>query len=308
MKKTIKVGIILLILGLILAIFGIANNGIQSIYWQSGFHVAKVRSQTYQPAKIKSITLNTDADVTIKQGDTNKVTIASARQLPNMTYDNGNITIKSAHFTNDTVGFIITPEVSTHRVTITVPKNTTVNTIKASKQTGNVALSNVHVKNLQLTTQSDLDLARVTVKSSANLQANDVTVNKVTAPSLQADVDGDVLISDSTFTHATSNIASSGDDVTLKDSKLKSAAITTTTGTITLRNNQLTSNLAAKVTDGDINVRTDRTHGVTAKTSTGDLSIFGWHSDTHRSYQYKTTAKVQYQLTSTSGDINVTAS
>ncbi|ETY73134.1 DUF4097 family beta strand repeat-containing protein [Lactiplantibacillus fabifermentans] len=307
MKKTIKVGIILLILGLILAIFGIANNGIQSIYWQSGFHVAKVRTKTYQPAKIKSITLNTDADVTIKQGDTTKVTVSSARQLPSMTYDNGNVTIKSTQFTHETVGFIITPEVSTHRVTITIPKNTIVNTIKATKQTGNVAISNVAVKDLQLTTQSDLDLAQVTVKNSANLQANDVTVNKLTAPSLQADIDGAVRISDSTFTHATSNITSTA-DVTIKDTQLKSAAITATAGTITLRHNQLTSNLAAKVTDGDINVQTNRANGVTAKTSTGDLAIFGWHSDSHRSYQYKTNAKAQYQLTSTSGEINVTAS
>lgn len=68
MRKTIRVGIILLVVGLLLIMFGIANNGIQSVYWDQGFHIVRHKTRRYHVSQLKDITIATANNITINHG------------------------------------------------------------------------------------------------------------------------------------------------------------------------------------------------------------------------------------------------
>ena len=85
MRKTIRVGIILLVVGLLLIMFGIANNGIQSVYWDQGFHIVRHKTRRYHVSQLKDITIATANNITIKQGTAANITVTATRALPMVT-------------------------------------------------------------------------------------------------------------------------------------------------------------------------------------------------------------------------------
>ena len=307
MKKTVKIGFLLLILGIILAILGIANNGIQTVYWKNGFHVQHRYVETSHPSKIESITLQTGSDVVIQSGDRNSVKVVSGLQKPTVEVNDGHLTVKSSSGSYQTFNFQLTRAIHDTTV-ITVAKGTKLSEIKAdSQQEGDVRISNLAVKSLALQIHGDLNLNQLTVYDPlTDLTAESTFLTKVTAPSLGLKSDGDVHIDQSKFDQAASSIESN-DDVTMRQTQLKSGQINTVDSDVSLANNQLAQQLTVKTTDGDIHVTADRNVGVNASTTDGDLTVFDWHSDETNNYQTQPKASQQYQLTTTDGDINVQA-
>lgn len=311
MKKTIKIGIIIFILGIVLVIFGIANNGIQSVYWENGFHVVRQRSQTYHPKTIKTITVNTDANVTIKRGATSSIRVVSARQLPTVSVKDGHVSVTSKNYDEtNTVGFLITPLVTNH-VVITVPKATTIDRIKsAPKQSGDVKLQDVNADHVQLTATDDSDISLTNVQVTNDLLTSgaDFTATNVAAPSLTV-AGEDINIKESHFEAQDSTINGSDGDLTIQTSHFKNVNAKTGDGDIQLTDNHVNGTFTAKTDDGDIQLTAPRSIGVTAQNGDDDdLNIFGWHSDSQHQYQYQTNATQQYRLTTSDGDITVSAS
>ncbi|MCT4456271.1 hypothetical protein EFP00_02305 [Lactiplantibacillus paraplantarum] len=310
MRKTIRVGVILLVLGLILTMFGIANNGIQSVYWDQGFHVVHHKTKHYHVSQIKDITIATANNVIIKQGTTTNVTVTAARTLPTITTDNGHVIVTSTSHNTKTVGFMFDNVGQfADTTTITVPKGTTVNRITAkTSQSGNITLQNITANHLQnLSTDSNVTLTDVKINRSLTLTGDNLRLTRTSAPSLQIDGDPDVNITDSRFTTNASKIITDEGDIHLTNNRFKTLKITTSDGDITLNNNHITENLVATTSDGDIHGTVSRTTGVRASTGDGDLHIFDHTQSDGSGYQVNQAAAVQYRLTTADGDITVTS-
>ncbi|MFC6295743.1 DUF4097 family beta strand repeat-containing protein [Lactiplantibacillus daoliensis] len=307
MKKTVKIGFLLLILGIILAIFGIANNGIQTVYWRNGFHIQHRYVQTYQPSQLKSITLKTGSDVVIRSGAKNSVKVVSNMQKPTVEDDAGHLTVKSAAGNYATFNFQLTKSIQDTTV-ITVAKGTKLDKITAEQgQVGDVSINNLTIKQLALKMRGDLNLTAVAIEQPlTDISASDATLTKVTAPSLALNSDGEVHVDRSHFDQATSSVTSN-DEVTLRQTSLKGGQLTTSDSDVSLLNNQLAEQLVVKTTDGDIHVTADKAAGINASTTDGTLHVFDWHQDDAKSYQVQPQAKQQYQLSTTDGDITVQA-
>jgi len=326
MKKTVKIGAVLLILGLLLTIFGIANNGIQSVYWDQGFHVLKKHRQTYHPDKINQLTLSTNADVIVKRGATTSIRVLSSRSKPTVTDHDGHITIKSPELTT-TQGFILSAV--TDQVVITVPAKTTLTKIKATTDQASVRLKDLKINQLSLISQGQASLSHVSVTKPLKLTADNVQLDQVTAPQLRLKGNSaNINISHSQFTDGTSTVTTSDGHINLEHSQFKQVALSTVDGNLNVRhnqfdqakistadghielsNNQLAKRLTAKTNDGNIHVQTSRDTGIRAKTKDGNLSIFDQHQNGDQQQKvYRPTAKVQYQLSTDDGNINVSAS
>ena len=308
MRKTIKIGVILLVLGLIMAMFGIANNGIQAVYWDSGFHIARRQTKTYQLKQVKQITLSTANNVTIRQGNTASIKVTASRKLPTVTTKDGHVTIKSATHNSETIGFMFDNTGSfADDTVITVPKGTTVDRIDDStQQSGDVQLQDITAKTVQLLADdNNVSLSNVEIQQSASFTADSLHLNQVTAPSLQTN-GGTVTIANSQFTKGTSKLSLDDDNAQLTNNTFKALQIHTSDGNLTLNNNQITDSLTASTADGNIHVAAPKTTGITAITGDGNLNIFG-KTNQHR-YQYNQHATPQYHLTTDDGNITVTES
>ncbi|MFC6181277.1 DUF4097 family beta strand repeat-containing protein [Lactiplantibacillus daowaiensis] len=310
MKKTIKVGIVLLVLGVILAILGIANNGIQSVYWDQGFKIAKQRVQVYRPKQIKSITLNSDLAIIVRTGDTTKIRVASSHDKPTVTTKAGHVTITSKHASDlQTVGFHFSP-VLTDATVITVPRGTVLNQLTTTSQQGDVRLSGIKVRQINLANHGNVTLNNVNTDKALTLNTNDtVRLTNVTAPSLQlTTTSADLHVTTSQFNAGQSNLTTTNGNITIRQTAFTRAQLRTTNGNVTFNDNQVTKRLHANTTNGNIHVQAPTDTGINAITSSGNLTIFNWHQTNQHQHAYRPRATTQYQLTTTSGNINVSAS
>ena len=310
MRKTIRIGVVLLVIGLILTMFGIANNGIQSIYWDQGFHVVHQQTRRYRVSQIKDLTLATDHHVIIKQGTTAGITVTATRSLPQVTTKNGHIMITGTNRTTQNIGFMLDDISQTaNTVTITVPKGTTIKQITAkASQSGNITLQKITVNQLQnLSADSNVTLTDVKINHSLSLTGDNLRLTRISAPRLQINGDPDVTITDSRFITNASKITTDEENIRLTNNRFKALKITTSDGDITLNNNHITENLVATTSDGDIHGMVSRTTGVRASTGDGDLHIFNHSQSDGSDYQVNQSASVQYRLTTGDGDITVTS-
>ena len=311
MRKTIRVGIILLVVGLLLIMFGIANNGIQSVYWDQGFHIVRHKTRRYHVSQLKDITIATANNITIKQGTAANITVTATRALPTVTINNGHVTVTSTTHNAKTVGFMFDNVGQFADTTIiTVPKGTTIHQITAkASQSGNVSLQNVTVDQFKsLSTDSDINLTDFKVNQSLTLTGDNLRLTRVSAPSLQINSDPDISITDSHFTKTASKIITADSDIHLTNNQFKALKLTSSEGDIMLNNNRITESLSATASDGDIRITAPRTTGVKASTSDGDLHIFNHLQSDGGDYQVNQSAAVQYRLTTSNGDITVSAS
>ncbi len=291
-----------------MAMFGIANNGIQAVYWDSGFHVAHYQTKTYPLKQVKQITLATANNVTIRQGNTASIKVTANRKLPTITTKDGHVTIKSPTYDSETIGFMFNNTGSFADTTlITVPKGTTIERIDdRNQQSGNIHLQNITIKNVQLLADDNsVSLSNVDIQQSASFTADSLHLSQVTAPSLQTN-GGTVTIANSQFTKGTSKLSLDDENAQLTNNTFKALQVHTSDGNLTLSNNQITDSLTASTADGNIHVTAPKTTGITAITGDGNLNIFGT-TNQHR-YQYNQHATPQYHLTTDDGNITVTES
>lgn len=307
MRKTVKIGVILLVIGVIMVIFGIANNGIQSIYWEKGFHLFQTQEKTYHPNKITNVTLSTNDDVVIKRGDTATVHVVSAHKLPTVTTTNGHVTVSSKSNGRHTTEYMFADPAASERIVITVPAKTTIDWIRdTDDHDGDVTIQNVTVNHVAL--QSDhntVALSNVNVNKSTQFAADTLRLTHVNAPSVDV-TGGDVTINQSRFNQGTSKITSDDGDLNISQTQFKSGEVHTDDGDIHLVQNHV-ERLNASTDDGDIRLTTSKRSGVYAQTMDGDLNIFGYRSDSGSPYRYQQTAAQQYHLSSQDGDVTATA-
>ncbi len=311
MRKTVKVGIVLLIVGVIMLIFGIANNGIQSVYWDNGFRVVHTQDKTYYPDKITDITLTNTSNVTVRRGTTASIHVTTTSQLPTVTTKAGHVKITAKAATSGHVGYMFNGDNPATTTVITVPAGTTINWLKAGTDghqelAGTLTLTNLTVNHLQLLTDNmTARLTNVNIKKDNLLATNKLALTNVTAPALQAEANT-VTITQSRFNQGTSKVTGDDGDYRISQSRFKKLKLRNHDGDIHLDRNRVTT-LTATTDDGDIHLTANKNVGVYAKTDDGDLNIFNHHRDDGASYRYQPSASQQYHLTTVDGDITAIA-
>lgn len=318
MKRTTKIAIILTVLGAILMFIGWWNHGAKSVMWSNnprGFRVVRHSRMAYQPGAYDRIVVDAQAPVTIKSGDTNRVSVSyldNAQGRPTATVSKGTLTVRGGKQTkrmsHAMIGFD-DDDYSNGGVLITVPRDKELTDITVKRENSGISLRDLRVKQVTLTSTDDLSLMRLTIqkKLTVNAQDGDIWVNDVQAGQLNLTADnGDVGISNSRLASTNNRVDAGDGDVRLSRSKLGGGRISASDGDIHLQDNRLSQVLTAYTDDGDIAAHIAQSAGakVAVKDANmGDIKVKG--RARHSGYWLHPNAKAQYKLTSADGDITV---
>lgn len=163
MKKTFKFGLVILVLGAVLAIVGAVSNGIKPVEF-NGFKVQTVKKDTrtkkeYAKKEFNRIEIeNEEGDVLplsveIKQGKDYSVAYqGSSRFEPKLNYQNGTLKISRGSELSKTVSFDFTDYRSKidSSLVITVPENVKLATLKVDGAFNTLRLEKLNIATLEL--------------------------------------------------------------------------------------------------------------------------------------------------------------
>ncbi|MFC6288957.1 DUF4097 family beta strand repeat-containing protein [Levilactobacillus angrenensis] len=318
MKRTTKIAIVLVVLGTILTGIGWLNHGNKGVVWSSQarrFEVIHHSTTTYQPAAYDKIVIDAHAPVTIESGETSRVRIShvgDAQGQLRAKVDHGTLTISGSnateHLSNTIFGF--SDDDYRQGVHITVPRDQQLAAVTL-KRGWSVLLQSLRTKQLDAHISDDLSLYDVTVDRNVNVQSSngDVWVNNLRARQLKLQAEnGDVGMNNSRLTSRHNQVNAANGDLRVTKNTLGGGRLQTDNGDIHLLNNRLDRVLTAKTADGDITAHIAKSAGVKTMvkdSDMGDIKVFG---KVHNSgYQRHPKAAAQYRLTSTDGDVTVSA-
>lgn len=319
MKRSTKVSIVLVILGLLLMGIGWWNHGNKSVLWSNnprGFRVIRKAQQSYQPGAYQRIVVDAKAPVTIKAGNSNRVTVSyldNVKGHPTATVSKGTLTIEggksTAHLSQtnfsmgDGVGY------TNGGVLVTVPRDKKLADVTVKKGSHAISLRNLQAKNMTIAASNDVSLMDVRVDKQVVVKSSngDVWASGVKAQQLSVDAEnGDVGVSNSRLTANNNRMVSENGDVRLSETKLGGGRISSSNGDVHLQNNRLTKTLTAYTDDGDISAHIAKSAGakvIGKDADMDDIKVMG--KARHSGYWLHQNAKAQYKLTTTDGDITV---
>ncbi|WP_137598089.1 DUF4097 family beta strand repeat-containing protein [Paucilactobacillus kaifaensis] len=148
MKKSLIIGAIMTAIGIFAILIGLANGASTNLVWQNGVKIDKSYHSSKQLNQFKHLTLNTnDYDVTIQTGTEFKIEIDGSKlSKPVITQDGDNLTISNKAFDPVNIGFgRINPT-----LTITVPDDTQLETIKGNLIDSDLTINTLQTKKVQL--------------------------------------------------------------------------------------------------------------------------------------------------------------
>ena len=325
MKRSIKIGLSLMIIGAVLSLFGFLFGGASStITWHDGLKVIdrktrkeKMLQQSYAYDTVKNIEVSTALPVRIIKGDVDKVTVKATayHELPEVNHTQNDLKVidKQTSGSNQGKGEFLISGFSWHYndwdslggVTITLPQSQHLSNIQITGQNnGDVQLNDIQSDKIAIQHVADINLKNI--KVTHDLTLNDIVdghLSDVTASTatIQSD-DGDLAMQNSQINNRLTIQLGDG-DLSMHQNDLHSGEAHTADGDISLLGNRLTDRLAVTTQDGDISASIG-TSSVTAKTLDGDLSAFNQHGDDQTSYTHKGKAG-SYVITTDSGDVAI---
>ncbi|KGB49819.1 hypothetical protein LH61_08990 [Leuconostoc mesenteroides P45] len=327
MKRSVKIGLSLIVIGAVLALIGFGfGGGSSSIFWNNGLKVIdrktqkeKMVQQSYTYNEVKNIDVSTSLPVRIITGDVKKTTVKlmTYQKLPELSYQQKylKITDKQAGSVsqgNVNIEFNITGfswNYGNHGyqegIVITVPQSQSLSGIQIDgKNDSDVSLSDIQADKITMQQVSDTDLTNTQVNHDLMIDGiEDGHLNKVTASTATIKSnDGDLTIQ---HTHIRDglNIKLEDGDLNMHQNHINTGKINTSDGDVTSMNNQLSGQLTITAQDGDISAMIGKS-SVTAKTLSGDISAFNNHDDDQTSYTHKGTTGT-YVISTDSGDVTI---
>ncbi|WP_203640455.1 DUF4097 family beta strand repeat-containing protein [Levilactobacillus andaensis] len=318
MKRSTKVSIVLVILGLILMGVGWWNHGNKSVLWSNnprGFRVIRKAQQSYQPGAYQRIVVDAKAPVTIKAGNSNRVTVSyldNVKGHPTATVSKGTLTIKGGNSTAhlSQTGFSMGDGGDTNGgVLVTVPRDKQLADVTVKKGSQAISLRNLQAKSMTIAASKDISLmdVRVDKQLTVNSSNGDVWASDVKAQQLSVVAEnGDVGVSNSRLTANTNRMVSENGDVRVSETKLGGGRVSSSNGDVHLQNNRLTKTLTAYTDDGDITAHIAKSAGakvIGKDADMDDIKVMG--KARHSGYWLHQNAQAQYKLTTTDGDITV---
>ncbi|GMA69845.1 hypothetical protein GCM10025879_10910 [Leuconostoc litchii] len=325
MKRSIKIGMSLIVIGAVLALIGFSFGGSSSsVTWNGGFKVIdyktkkeKMKQQMYAYDDVKNIQLSTALPVRIITGDVNRVTVKvkTYYQLPDVSNQENSLKItdkqKSSssrgHIEFNVTGFSWNYGQDEYQegLVITVPQSQNLTNVQLTgKNSNDVNIENIQSDRISIQQVADTNLKNITVKQNLLLdEINDGQLSGVTTgiATIKSDY-GDLTVQNTRINNRL-NIRLADGDLNMHRSQINDGEIRTTDGDINLMNNQLSNQLSVTTQEGDI-VTSIGKSSVRAKTLDGDISTFNNHDDDRTSYTYKGMTGA-YILSTNSGDVTI---
>jgi len=318
MKRTTKIALVLVVLGAVLIGIGWWNHGDKAVAWSHdsrSFRVVQRSKLSYQPGAYDKIVVDAQAPVTIKAGNTDRVTASyldNAQGRPTATVSKGTLMVRGGRTTkkmSQTIVGFSDADYTSGGVLITVPRDKQLTSIDIKRETSGVSLRDLTVKQVNVKSAEDISLMNLTVQKgvTATSSDGDVWASQIKANRLQVTAaDGDIGISNSRLAATNNQLTATDGDVRLSETKLGGGHLTTSDGDVHLQNNRLTKTLTASTADGDVIAHIAKTAGAKVVVKDADMGDIKVKGHARRSgYWLHPNAKSQYKLISADGDVTV---
>lgn len=327
MKRSVKIGLSLIVIGAVLALIGfIFGGGSSAISWNNGLKVTdrktqkeKMVQQTYTYNEVKNIDVSTSLPVRIITGDVEKTTVKvmTYQKLPELSYQQNHLKITDKQAAgisqgNINIEFNITGLSWNHGnygyqegIVITVPQSQRLSDIQIDgHNSSDVSLSDVKADKIAIQHVADTSLKNITVKDDVMLDdVEDTNLNDVTTATATIKSDsGDLTIQNTRVSDGV-NIQLEDGDLSMHHNHINTGKINTSYGDVALMNNQLSGQLTVIAQDGDISAMIGKS-SVTAKTLDGDIATFNSYNDDQKSYTHQGTTGT-YVISTDSGDVTI---
>lgn len=318
MKRSAKIGLTLMILGAVLFGVGWLNHGDKAVVWNRdtrGFKTVERVKRSFRPDAYRRIVIDSKAPVTIKAGDTNRVTVSYVDGNPNLPtarVTKQTLTIKggrSAAHTNFTV-FGFSDGVTTNNgVLVTVPRDQQLDSLVVKKGSGSLSLRTLRAKQVNIQNSDDVSLMDLKVQRDVTVQSSDgdIWADQIKADRLSINTDdGDIGVSNSRLATKQNQLVTNDGDIRLSESHLDGGRLHSGDGDINLQGNHLTNQLTAHTADGDIHAYIGKSAGAKVFARDADMSDIVVQGKNRKSgYWLRQDAQAQYRLSTDDGDIRV---
>ncbi|WP_317286607.1 DUF4097 family beta strand repeat-containing protein [Leuconostoc mesenteroides] len=321
MKRSVKIGLSLIVIGAVLALIGFGfGGGSSSISWNNGPKVIdrkkqkeKMVQQSYTYNEVKNIDVSTSLPVRIITGDVKKTTVKvmTYQKLPELSYQQNHLkitdkqagSVSPGHIKIELFSWKYENQGDQDGIVITVPQSQSLSDIQIDGQnSSDVSLSDVKADKIAIQHVADTRLKNIIVQHDLTLDdIEDTDLNDVTTSTATIKSDnGDLTIQNTRITDGM-NIQLENGDLSMHHNHINTGKINTSYGDVALMNNQLSGQLTITAQDGDISAMIGKS-SVTAKTLDGDISAFNSHDDDQTSYTHKGTTGA-YVISTDSGDV-----
>jgi len=323
MKRSVKIGLSLIVIGAVLALIGFGfGGGSSSISWNNGPKVIdrktqkeKMVQQSYTYNEVKNIDVSTSLPVRIITGDVKKTTVKvmTYQKLPELSYQQNHLkitdkqagSVSPGHIKIELFSWKYENQGDQDGIVITVPQSQSLSDIQIDGQnSSDVSLSDVKADKIAIQHVADTRLKNIIVQHDLTFDdIEDTDLNDVTTSTATIKSDnGDLTIQNTRISDGM-NIQLENGDLSMHHNHINTGKINTSYGDVALMNNQLSGQLTITAQDGDISAMIGKS-SVTAKTLDGDISAFNSHDDDQTSYTHKGTTGA-YVISTDSGDVTI---
>lgn len=327
MKRSVKIGLTLVVIGVVMALIGICfGGGSSAITWDNGFKVmdqktkrSKISQKSYTFDNVKDINIATALPVRVVTGDVKQATVKvfTYHKLPEMNYQQSHLTITDQQTSSVSRGevnieFNITgftwqrhSQRYQEEIVITVPQSQSLSNLQINGQnSSDVSLSGIQADKITLQHVADTKLKDMTVNHDLKLDDTEETdLNNITTSTATIKSnDGDVTIKNTHISDRTT-IQLQDSDLNMHQNHMNVGEINVSDGDINLLSNELSGELNITAQDGDVAIAIGKS-SVVAKTQDGDISTFHQHEDEKSTYAYKGTTG-EYIISTDDGDISI---
>ncbi|HAT54376.1 MAG TPA: hypothetical protein DCW31_03900 [Lactobacillus sp.] len=306
MKRTLKIGITVLIIGLIMVATGMFTHSFKDVTFNQHGRPEEVQVKQVNK-KVKafdaiSVDLKSD-QIRIKEGDTSRVEINSPEKaMPTVKSVGHKLVITQSRGDNSVTGWSFgdnpegefgfgdykTTRHPGHTVVVTVPRGTKLSSINVKSRDGAVRITDVTADKVSASsTEDDVMLEHMTVNqpvkassSDANVYVTGMTLNKPTLKSAEG-------------------------DISLKNVQLNQGSISLADGNFTMTDGGFTGIVNVTNDDGDNTIiNADKTKGYVLHSDDSN-KLFDQHTSDGGALQQNETAPDVMHLTTNDGDNSV---
>lgn len=299
MKRTLKIGLVVLIVGLITLVAGWYGHGFQDVTFNQQRRPELVDTKTvkHNIAEFDKLQVDVkDCQVRLKTGDKYSVSMrTTSKSVPTVKQVGKKLVIKQAHPTNSVTGWsfgddegglfgfgsITKDGLPNRTIVITVPKDKKLQQVKMHTETGALRLTDVNVSDLAVSAGDNINLEKMGQIDHLTVSAND----------------GRLEMSDLTAM----NPSVSAGSVSLTNVILNQGTFKVTDDTFTMQNGGFSGIVNVTNDGGDNKVwGADQNKGYQLH-GEDDSTLFDQHSGDNGALQRNQDAPDQLRLTTTAG-------
>ncbi|MGV0167071.1 DUF4097 family beta strand repeat-containing protein [Furfurilactobacillus sp. WILCCON 0119] len=302
MKRTFKIGIWVLVVGVILIMIGAITHSFRDVTYNKNFRpeLAQTKTVTKHVKAFDTLTVNLkSSQLRVKEGDEFRVQMrGESKALPTVEQTGKTLKItqhrsENQHvqwgFENNEGGLINFSandgKMADRTVVVTVPRGTKLNVINAHNDDGSIRMTDVSTKKLTVNSNSDVSLETMTIEKPTTIKADGVYVENVTLTNPQI---------------------TSSDDVALKNVTLNQGTIKLNNGDFRMHDGSFTGVVSVFNDDGDNTVvGADHSKGYIISHTSGGNALFDQANSDGGQLQQNETNADRLQLNTNDGDNSV---